>query len=74
MLQSSPTWTHSSSTFEAELLEEPVNLGNSPKPSVEAGEGGHSTHPSVVATSEDSCYTNAVVNCFLSNLVAIFAK
>lgn len=51
-----------------------MNLGHSPKPSVEAGEGGHSTHPSVVATSEDSCYTNAVVNCFLSNLVAIFAK
>ena len=63
-LWSSRIWAHNSSAFEAELLEEAVNSVLSPKPSVEAAEGGHSTHPSVVTTSEDSCDTNAVVDHF----------
>lgn len=63
-LWSSRIWAHNSCAFEAEFLEEAVNSVLSPKPSVEAGEGGHSIHPSVVTASEDSCDTNAVVDHF----------
>lgn len=64
MLQSSHTWTHSSSALEAELLKEAMTSLLLLKAFVGAERGGHCTHPSVATTSEVSCDTNAAVKPF----------
>lgn len=63
ILWRSHIWTHNGSALETEFLKETVNSASFPDP-LEAGGGGHSTHPSVVTTSEGSFDTNAVVDLF----------